>query len=442
MERFDDLNAAFAWLDGLTNLERSNNYDLRLYRLDRTAILLRGFGDPHTKYKTIHLAGSKGKGSTAAYLSAILSEAGFVCGRYASPHLSSVTERYTVSEKPAQAHVLLAIINTIHRFLRAPGAPDLPGGPPTTYELYTLAAFLLFEQSGCQWAVIETGLGGRLDCTNVVKPEAVVFTPIELEHTEVLGSTLQAITREKAGIIKPGAPVFCAPQKKEVLAVLTEKAAASNCLFIEFDKCVEQLIVEPEIEKTGVKLKWFGEARTYRLSLIMPGYFQAQNSALAWLVYRQLFGRRQAAPQIIRALAKVKLPGRLEVVRWRDKTVIFDVAHTPNSLRQTINFTEEFFCQPKTLIFGAVKGKRIVEMAEICAPCFTKIIISRPGDFKASDPEEVFDCFGRLIKDRSTLSLRLPADQAWLEASNTTASTIVVAGSFYMVAAIRQLVVA
>ncbi len=203
---FETPQEVFSWVESFTNLERGNlPFDKRTYRLDRMRRLLAMFDDPDAELAAIHVAGTKGKGSTAALIASVLHAAGHRTGLYMSPHVNSPFERLTLAGEAPRAGLLVRLGGEVKTALDALPAEGMPGYfAPTTFELYTLLAFLYFRDAGCEYAVIEVGIGGRLDATNVIIPRASVITPLDLEHTDVLGDTLEKIAEEKAGIIKPG----------------------------------------------------------------------------------------------------------------------------------------------------------------------------------------------------------------------------------------------
>jgi dihydrofolate synthase/folylpolyglutamate synthase len=208
-----NLSEAFAYIESFTNFEKKTTMVEREYRLDRMRFLLSSFGNPERAFKTIHVAGSKGKGSTAAFAASILAASGEKTGLYTSPHVASYRERITVNGEEYPDGAYVSAVGRIRDFVESMDEADFPGGTsPTTFELLTLLGFLMFKESSCRWAVIETGIGGRLDATNLILPEVSVLTPIELEHTDILGSTIAAIAREKAGIIKPEFRSFPGPK--------------------------------------------------------------------------------------------------------------------------------------------------------------------------------------------------------------------------------------
>ena len=216
---------AFAWIESFTNLERGAvPFDSATYHLERMRRLLAMFDNPEQGCPLIHVAGTKGKGSTSALLASALRASGRRTGLYTSPHVSSPFERIVLAGEADQPQAVVRIARAMRDAVEAVPEEGPGGFPPTTFELYTLLAFLYFREAGCDIAVIETGIGGRLDATNVITPEASVITPLDLEHTDVLGATIGQIAAEKAGIIKPGVPAFIGLQPPLAGEVFREAA--------------------------------------------------------------------------------------------------------------------------------------------------------------------------------------------------------------------------
>ncbi len=452
-KRFQTVDEGFAYIESFTNLERTTNSTIRNYRLDRMRSLLEFFDNPQRTLRLLHIAGTKGKGSTGLYLASILSEAGYRTGFYASPHVSSYTERITDAGAPFEDALYIEMINRIASRLVSFPRSTLPArSNPTTFELLTLLGLLTFREAGCHWAVIETGIGGRLDATNVITPEACLLTPVEREHTDILGTTLAQIAGEKAGIIKPGVPVFSGYQHPEVRTVFETAAAAMRAPIRFLDDAVvhSETLLRPD--GGVVEITWRdGPVETYELG--MPGEVQGENSALAVLAAKSLFsGGDQSRPaidseSIHRGLRRARLPGRMEVVfppvrkdtdlLDRRAPIVLDAAHTPVSVSRLLGSFRKMFPVPAVLIFGSVLGKDPAGMAEILAPHFSHVIISTPGSFKKSDPKEVWNHFvghnpgARLVPDpRLALAEALRVSGGHLP--------ILVTGSFYMVAEIRR----
>lgn len=450
-KRFRTLGEGFAFIESFTNMERTNNTPIRGYRLDRMRALLEFFGNPQDSFRKLHIAGTKGKGSTGIFLASILSEAGYRAGFYASPHVSSYTERITLAGEPFSDDVYVEMINSIASRLPELSANALPArANPTTFELLTLLGFLIFREEGCKWAVVETGIGGRLDATNVIMPDGCLLTPVEREHMELLGDTLTQIAGEKAGIIKPGIPVFSGYQRPEVRSVFETTASARNSPLRFLADELEESSMELHPSGSKVEFHWRGSAGE-RFELAMPGEVQGENAALAVLAVRSLFaGEGSAGPpidseSIRKGLSRARLPGRMEILSLTAEAaphrlaVVLDGAHTPVSVARLLGSFRKLYPGDAVLVFGSVLGKDPAGMAAALAPSFREVIVSTPGTFKKSRPDEVCSHFFKLNpRSRLVADPRLALNEA-VKAASDGGLPILVTGSFYMVAEIRAL---
>ncbi|MBN1686089.1 MAG: bifunctional folylpolyglutamate synthase/dihydrofolate synthase [Spirochaetales bacterium] len=437
-----DFDSAFAYLESFSNLERLPGGSMRPYRLDRMEVLLELFGNPQNKFSSIHISGSKGKGSTGCYIACILKDAGFKTGLYASPHVHSYRERINLAGDPFPDELLVEIITGIRQIIETLPPGTLPGQDrPTTFELLTLLSYLAFERAGVTWAVVETGIGGRLDATNVLSPKATVHTPVELEHTDVLGDTIEKIAAEKAGIIKPGTPAYCGLQRPEAMAVFAQKARSVGVPFIELAKEIPRIEVSRNAGGfSGLLTLKNGDQ--FEIAPGMLGAFQVENAALAFLVTESLlaslgFSEDRRRKTIRSAIARAKLPGRMEIINDKPPVMI-DAAHTPSSTARLAEAYSAMFPPGGILLFGSVLGKNPEAMAKVLSPHFSKVIISTPGTFKMSDPQSVYHAFNgfhrsvELIRDPKAALSRV------LELAGAD-TPILVTGSFYMIAEIRKL---
>lgn len=399
-------------MDRFTNLEKNvDNYNHRTYRLDRMTALLDRLGNPQEKYRTIHVAGSKGKGSTCAMISNALIANGHNVGLYTSPHLVDPRERFMVNNRFIEDRILIETAEELAESIKDFRFSKTEWGEnePTTFELYTSFAYILFAKLGCDIAVIETGLGGRLDATNTLNPIACVLTNIELEHTAILGDTIEKIAIEKSKIIRPGVPVFSARQKPEAKAVL--KAEAESCgspVFFLEDMPAEEIHPRMAID------------------------VQKENSALALAVIRYL---GEFCEGTISAIENTVLPGRFE--RISDSPLIYlDSAHTENSLRQTI----DAFCRiapgKRTAIFAVLADKRKDVLLPMVLDAFDTVIISRPGTYKKSDIDGLF-AHAKKIRPDNDVRL-IPDNIQALKESCAAGSPILVTGSFYLAGQILE----
>jgi dihydrofolate synthase/folylpolyglutamate synthase len=433
---FTGLEEVFRYIESFTNLEQSGSlFTARTYRLDRMRLLLERFDNPQLAYRTIHIAGTKGKGSTATLLAHGLHAAGKRTGLYTSPHVMSYSERFQVLGDRLQEDCLLKLADQIRRAVEQLPAETIEHmGPPNTFELLTLMAFCFFRERDCDYVVVETGIGGRLDATNLVDPELCLITPIELEHTDVLGDTLEQIAREKAGIFKAGKPVFSAPQKPEVRGELAAAAGRRGCSIRFLDETLASF--RARFSSRGSELEMSlagGPAVRYTLALI--GTVQAQNAALVHLAAAQALP--WLLPALKRGFAEARLPARMEVLQ-RDPPVVLDGAHTPRSVAVVLDTFEELFGREGVLLFAAASGKKIAEMAEILGPAFRDIVITTPGSFRESNAEEVWKAFRRHNPDAL-----LEKDTAGaLQKARSLAGAgrpLLVTGSFYLAGQVREI---
>lgn len=423
-------------MEAFTNFEKAPDLTKRGYRLDRMALLLQCFDNPQSSCRTIHIAGSKGKGSTAAFTAAILREAGFRTGVYASPHISDYRERMTINGDFAPEEVYIRNMDLIRELIEGDEYLSLPGGSePTTFELLTLLAFLVFKEMECQWIVLETGLGGRLDATNLCDPDLVLLTPIELEHTDLLGDTIEQIAGEKAGIIKKNIPVVSSAQKEDALSVFRKKADEMKAPFFYLPDLIDTLTCHSGSQGNSISIMW-KDSKSNQGNLQLLGEHQAQNCSLA------IAGIRLVLPEmddstINKGMARAFLPGRLEMIEGTPPFLI-DSAHTRDSVTRTMGTFYELFKEKGILIFGSVSGKDSQAMADVLADQFKHVIISRPGTFKKSDPQCVFELFKERNENTQLIIDPAEAEQEARKLSEGK-RPILVTGSFYMASEIRNI---
>ncbi len=367
-----------------------------LYGLQRLGIklglenirrLLRALGNPERAFRAVHVGGTNGKGSTAALLAAILRAAGLRVGLYTSPHLLDFTERIQVSGEPIGPDALADLTAEVRAALEAAFAPapdDLPSHP-TFFEVTTALAFLHFARAGAEWAVIEVGLGGRYDATNVLTPDLCVITNVAVEHQDLLGDSLEAIAAEKAGIVKPGIPLVTAAAEP-VLGVLRRACAERGAPLLHVPTTYgwirEALLPDGQV----FGLRGPGTERP-NLRIGLLGRHQLVNAATAVAAAERLRGRSLALPEsaVREGLAAARWPARLQVVGERPRLLV-DSAHNPAACRAVRDFLEEEIPGRRLLVFGALKDKDWGQMLEILLPAFTAAILCRPPSDRAADP--------------------------------------------------------
>lgn len=342
--------------------------------LERIADLLSRLGEPQKELKFIHITGTNGKGSVAAMLTATLNAAGYNVGRFTSPHLRYYNERINVGGKDICDEDLCRLAEEMK--------PAVEGmeEKPTEFELWTAMALCYFKQRGCDVVVLEVGLGGRLDSTNVIPaPEVAVITNLGLEHTEYLGDTIEKIAFEKSGIIKPGCDVVLYGQSEEATAVVRAKCEACGCRLTITDEG-EQLLHESGLE---------GQVLSYRhrknLRLRLIGTYQYRNAAVALDVIDTLNKRGFTIPEqaVTEGFANVVWPGRFEVLR-RQPLVIVDGAHNPNGVEELAKCLNTYLPGKKvTFMMGVMADKDYVSMLDEILPMAKNFVAVRPESERA-----------------------------------------------------------
>jgi dihydrofolate synthase/folylpolyglutamate synthase len=445
----------FAWISRFIQFDRGRA--AKNFLPDRMLALAELAGNPQTGVPAIHVAGSKGKGSVTGMISAVLEAAGYNTARYMSPHVADYRERVSRGsgffEEPVYIRAgeeLRGLTEAVADPARPESALFRPGLEPAFFELLTMYFFLCARQNRSTALSVETGMGGRLDPTNIIDPLAAVITGIELEHTEFLGDTIAAIAGEKAGIIKPGKPLILAEQTGEAREVLSRTAGERHAPLWYYPETVgvENLRVHGEGTDFTLVFKKPGFFPTpLELSVGIPGEIQAKNAGLAVLALKAAFPSLDA-PAIRRGLRDFRLPARFEKIR-RDPPVIIDGAHTPNSTALCVETFCSLYGEGGILLFGCAAHKNAREMARFLIAHFSRIIITTPGYFKQSDPAGVFAVFQEEIRGLGSSSAagREPplmliretrdAVKYALDLGKTTALPLLGTGSFYLAAEIR-----
>jgi dihydrofolate synthase/folylpolyglutamate synthase len=359
-----------------------------LYRLRRFGIklglgpmsrLMRGLGDPHRAYPSIHVAGTNGKGSIAAMIAAILSSGGYKVGLYTSPHLIRFNERIQINGRPISDGDVIEAAESVGRIYTQ-------SDPPTFFECATAMAFYHFAREAVDWAVLETGMGGRFDATNVVHPQACVISNIGMEHTEYLGSRLADIAGEKAGIIKSGTAVVTGVRQKAAFEVITDKAAAEG---VPLRRLGKEIRVRHRSDGTfdyrGVTRKW------ERLQVGLPGAHQVLNAGLALgtVEFLQERGLELGDRAVYAGLKAVSWPGRLEVA-CNAPLIMLDGAHNLPAVRVLEAFLNQRVAPHHrlTLVAGILQDKAWKPMLRHLSSVCDHIILTRPEYERAGDPEE------------------------------------------------------
>lgn len=392
--------------------------------LEQTFLLLDRIGNPHTKLKTFHIAGSNGKGSTASFIASILMEAGYKVGLYTSPHFVKFNERIRINGKMISDEYVASFVTSLEDYIDK--------NNPTFFEITTALAFKYFEEEKVDFAVIETGLGGRLDATNVIQPISSVITSISLEHTQHLGDTIEKIASEKAGIIKPNTLVFVGRMNVHAEKVFQDKAADSNCRYFS--------IVDFTKKENGRVVVSLNEKSFSIYSTPLRGEHQHFNSALAVKTVCESLGINDGfvfSRGIKNVIRNTSLEGRYEIVCEQPK-VIFDSAHNTEGVKI---FVEEFSKEYKSyseriLIFGVMKDKAISEMLAALKPYFNKIFAAQIQIDRAASIDELITIAAK--EGIKVLPLADPAHfiQEYLKENKN--KCLVVLGSIYLLGEIKS----
>ena len=325
--------------------------------LKRTAAALERLGNPHHSYPIVHIAGSKGKGSTASFIDSILRTLGFRSGRFLSPHLHEFRERFAVDNVIVPETDFTSLVADVREAVVAVEASRPELGETTAWEISTALALLWFARAGCDIAVIEVGLGGTLDATNVVMPSVSVITRLDYEHTAILGSSMREIAGNKVGIIKPNVPIVSVDQPSAGMAVIEERARICDAPLLVASRDWHTLGTEDAFTVSSVA--W---AHT-DLKSSLVGTHQIENAGLAVAAIHALdLAKALPAPVIDeglrRGLAHTFIPGRFEIVRIKGRTVIIDGAHTPASMASLAQAIRDHFPgAPVTVIVGMLGDK-------------------------------------------------------------------------------------
>lgn len=399
--------------------------------LERITRLVELLGRPDRAFRTIHVAGTNGKGSVCAMIDAGLRAAGKSAGFHSSPHLSDFTERFRVDGQPIEQQLF---VDNILRVKQAAEQLAEEGQFATMFEVMTAAAFCVFEQTQVEWAVLETGLGGRLDATNVVQPELAVITPIDLDHQTSLGNTLAEIAGEKAGILKAGAKAVFSKQAPEAAAVLAERGAICEAvIWAHQDWRVRESAAD---HKGRYRLAVDGPAgKTVTALLGLPGEHQVDNAVTA---IAALDAVGISTDAITNGLQSVNWPGRLEWIAGEPE-VLLDAAHNPAGARSLANFIERF-CQDRriTLIFGVSRDKAFDEMAALLYPLVDRVVMTQANvASRALTAPELAEATSRYA---ASFEIAADAAAAWRLASEDRSPEhlVVIAGSIFLIGELRQ----
>jgi dihydrofolate synthase/folylpolyglutamate synthase len=396
--------------------------------LERMTGLLEALGRPHRDGAFVHVAGTNGKGSTCALIESGLRAAGFKTGLYTSPHLVEPIERIRIAGQPVTHDQFAAAFAPVHAAAERLLADGVLDAHPTYFETVTAMAFLVFRDFGAEIVVLEVGLGGRLDATNVVTPRLAVITPVDFDHESFLGKSLEAIASEKAGILKRGAPAVFSAQRPEVARTLDAHAAA---LGIEPIRTSRWQVRDLELDAGGSRFLAAGP-RELRMECPLAGEHQVENALTALTALDSL----GVPPEAIRSgIRQARWPGRLERVASAPD-IILDGAHNPAGARALARYIERFFAGRRVwLIYGAMRDKAVAEMAGILFPLAYQVILTAPAQARAVRPEILLD-----LVDHPRVRVAAPLAEALALVRREAApeDAVFISGSLFLVGEARQ----
>jgi len=432
---FRSYQQAIGYLFARTDYEKQERlrYNVTTFNLNRMQKLLSLLGNPHKKIHTVHIGGTKGKGSTATMLARMLEANGYNVGLYTSPHLVHLHERITVNTKMISDSEMCGLLNRVY----APVEQISKTDPPTFFEIMTTLAFMYFVDKAVDIAVIETGLGGRLDSTNVIKPKVIGITSLSIDHQNLLGDTIDSIAKEKAGIFKRGVPAITVQQDPSAMRVLKSQATA----------------VKAPLSVTGSDIDFsqrFETSREYgphtRICLTTPtskfehlrvplhGKHQAINCGLALAMLDKLksAGYKIDNGMAAEGLRKVSLAGRMEMI-WDDPRIMIDAAHNAASIHALIHaIGQNIPYDSMVVIFGCNSDKDVKGMLERLQYGADKVIFTRSNSAKAMSPEDLAEMYTEICGKMCQTAHSLPQALQIAKSAVSKEDLICITGSFYL----------
>ena len=392
--------------------------------LERMTLVAAAMKNPERKYRVVHVAGTNGKGSTSAMIAAGLREAGHRVGLFTSPHLVEPTERIVVDGRAVTAEEFAEAFAAVHKVAERMLEAGTLDAHPTYFETVTLMAFWWFAKAEVDWAVIEVGLGGRLDATNIVEPQLCVITPVDYDHEAWLGKSLDSIAFEKAGILKTGVPAVLAPQRAVARDVIMKRAETVHAPVMD---SAAWPVAELEIDASGSRFMAAG----MRIDCPLAGEHQVDNARTAAVALHAL----NLSPEQIRfGIETARWPGRLEMVS-REPEIWLDGAHNPAGARALASYIQRFHGGRRVgLIYGAMRDKSVEEIAGVLFPLAAELIVTAPDQTRALRPEAILEMEphgnARIVDGVAAALAELDGCEVWF-----------LTGSLYLVGEARALLV-
>jgi dihydrofolate synthase / folylpolyglutamate synthase len=409
------------------------------FNLENISVLSEHLGHPENQYPSVHIAGTNGKGSTAAFLEAMLREAGYRTGLYTSPHLERINERIRVEGNDIPDEVFADVFSRIHALIEKLLADGTLRAHPTFFECVTAIAFLYFAETGVDFAVFETGLGGRLDSTNIVTPQVSIITRIDFDHENFLGRSLREIAAEKAGIIKATVPVVIAEQRDEAREVIAARASELHSPLVEPATLYSVESMRMEEGRVRAVVREAGADKSINVDPQLAGRFQMQNALNAVVAAHVLKsqGYRLTDGLIELGIATAVWPGRIEKIRAQPD-IYLDGAHNPSSARELDAFLAENFSGRRIiLIFGSLRDKAVDEIAGILFPRAAHVIFTEPASSRALSAGQLANIAGHYAPSFEIIPDAIQALEAAL-GQTQPGDAIFVTGSLYLVGQLRR----
>lgn len=420
----------------LRYLENVQNLGIK-FGLDNVRAILDSVDNPHLKYPSILVAGTNGKGSVCALLTQIFTLHNFRVGLFTSPHLVRVEERIRIGKKLISVRSFCQILTLLREKIEDLIAAKTLLSPPTYFELLTCLGFIYFKEQKVDIVVLEVGMGGRFDATNVADPLATVITTISAEHQRFLGESLEQIAFEKAGIIRSGVPVICGVEERKAFLTIEKIAQELRALFFGVFEKRGSFI--PLRNKNGFSFEYRSEREKYDFSPALRGLHQGRNAAMAIVAAEQLSKNWKSLEKakIIQGIEKCQWEGRLEVVS-HNPLIILDGAHNEEGAKALRSYVRDFISSPLILVFAMMRDKKIEKIADILFPLAKKIILTRFPYFRAASPNQIK---AKTLRFENRILLEPNPKKAFhLALQNATPQdSILVAGSLFIVGEIKKI---
>jgi dihydrofolate synthase/folylpolyglutamate synthase len=405
------------------------------FGLENMLAIVGRLGHPERTFRSVHIAGTNGKGSVTAMIDAGLRAAGHRSGRYTSPHLVDLSERFVIDGQPVTADKMVAAVADVQVAIEQLLAEGVLQAHPTFFEVTTAVALELFRRAGVDMAVLEVGLGGRLDATNVIEPVATAITSIAYDHQQYLGSTLVEIAREKAGIIKPRVPMVVGDAEPEVLTAIADIARQRGAPLI---RATDGVTVT---SRPGATISLRTPVRDYGdVTIGLQGAHQIGNAIVAVRILELLDAQGIAVPTgaVRSALAQPSWPGRLDLRRLADgREILFDAAHNPAGAVSLASYLREFDTVHLPLVFAGMHDKDLDGMLRALLPAVGPLVVTRASNRRSADPDRLVDLARQIAPETSVTVAASP-----LEALNIawrTSPRIIVAGSIFLLGDVMKL---